>query len=97
MCVGKPSGVSKGIPGPQPTEEAVEALIKLLSKLPATDRSSCALSMASRLIEYAAFESAGTYSAEDVADLINCAARIDYASADLQTVPPTQPLTRRLQ
>lgn len=99
MCVGKPRGVQKGTSVKRPTEDATETLLSLLNELPVSDRSSCALSVASRLIEYAAFESAGLYSAEEVADLINHAARIDFASTDMRTAEFSrpQPSMRRMQ
>ncbi len=66
----------------QTTEEAMMDLIHLLQSLPLSERSSCALGLASRLIEYSAFELAGRRSADDVAQLIDCAARMDLASSD---------------
>ncbi|WP_299783509.1 hypothetical protein [uncultured Roseobacter sp.] len=83
----------------QSVTETADRLMCLLNELPVSERSGCALGLASRLIEFAAFEMAGTYSADDVADLINCAARVDHASSDVQTaMPDTIPQTfRRMQ
>ncbi|MCV3271059.1 hypothetical protein [Roseobacter sinensis] len=68
----------------QQTDAAVDALVSHLRSLPLSDRSSRALGVASQLIEFAAFELAGRQSADDVADLIDCAARMDFASNDVQ-------------
>lgn len=91
MCVRKANGARMRVMADQPVNDTADRLMGLLSELPVSERSGCALGLASRLIEFAAFEMAGTYSADDVADLINCAARVDHASSDVQT---TLPVTR---
>lgn len=85
MCVNKLRGAHKRASTQHPAQDAADRLISLMTDLPVADRSSCALGLASRLIEYAAFEMAGNYSADDVADLIDCAARLDHTSSDVQT------------
>lgn len=99
MCVGKAKAAHLKIMAQQPVDDAVEGFMDLLSDLPVSERSGHALGVASRLIEYAAFEMAGTYSAEEVADLINCAARVDHVSSDVQTDVPDAvlPALRRMQ
>ncbi|MDW3183998.1 hypothetical protein [Roseobacter sp.] len=99
MCVRKANGMRMRAMAEQPVNEAADRLMCLLSELPVSERSGCALGLASRLIEFAAFEMAGTYSADDVADLINCAARVDHASSDVQTTLPSEHIQapRRLQ
>ncbi|WP_299674776.1 hypothetical protein [uncultured Roseobacter sp.] len=100
MCVRKAKAARPQAKRPQATDAAVEALIAHLRTLPVSERSSCALAAASRLIEFAAFELAGRQSADDVADLINCAARMDFASNDVQATVPGETIRmpqRRLQ
>ncbi|MGZ2257703.1 hypothetical protein [Roseobacter sp. A03A-229] len=99
MCVRKASKPRKRV-AVQQTDAAVETLISHLRSLPVSDRSSRALGVASRLIEFAAFELAGRQSADDVADLINCAAQMDFASNDVQITSVAEPVRmpqRRLQ
>ncbi|MEP2641627.1 hypothetical protein [Roseobacter sp.] len=99
MGASKQDGMQRDVAMDQTGEDPVESLIDVLRTLPASARTSSALGIASRLIEFAAFEMAGRESATDVADLINCAARMDFASTDLQSLPclraKVQP--RRLQ
>lgn len=93
MCVRKASRAWNRDTVNQRTDAAVDTLIRQLRALPLADRSSCALGVASRLIEFAAFELAGRQSADDVANLIDCAARMDFASSDVQ-VTASRDITR---
>lgn len=96
MCVRKADQCQDRKPTQASTDEEVARLVRHLQTLPVSERSSCALGVASRLIEFAAYELAGRQSPDDVADLINCAARMDYASVDVQVASHTLP-TRRVQ
>lgn len=96
MCVRKADRYRDRAPAQASTEEQVARLVRHLQTLPVSERSGCALGVASRLIEFAAYELAGRQSPDDVADLIDCAARMDYASVDVQAASHILP-TRRVQ
>lgn len=63
------------------TDSDVEEIVRMLDALPPVQRSSRAMHVASRLLEYAAFELAGHQPATFVAELVDVSAEIEKASA----------------
>ncbi|MBW4708681.1 hypothetical protein KX928_12895 [Roseobacter sp. YSTF-M11] len=78
-------------------DAGADPLIEQLKALPHSERTRQALRIAARLVEFSAFELAGTHTATYVADLINCAAKLDRSSAEVFEIfrePPVGALRR---
>ncbi|MGC3937015.1 hypothetical protein ACOTTU_04345 [Roseobacter sp. EG26] len=68
-----------------------------LEKFPEPERAGQALRLAAQLVEFSAYEIAGKHTASYVAELINCAAKIERSSSEVLEIfsgPENLPLRR---
>jgi hypothetical protein len=61
------------------------AFIDALMNLPPDERAKQALALSARLVEFAAFETAGQLPSKRIGDLIDCSASLDRISDDLSS------------
>ncbi|MFK7881062.1 hypothetical protein [Roseobacter sp.] len=87
MFYGKNHPLKIAESGPGLTEGDVDQLVHLLNELPTNERSSRAMKIASRLLEYAAFELAGRQPAAFVAELVDASAKIENSSSEVMDEP----------
>ncbi|WP_298976033.1 hypothetical protein [uncultured Roseobacter sp.] len=68
---------------PELGDSDVDRLIHLLDELPPVERSHKAMTVAARLLEYAAYELAGRQPARLVGELVDTSARINHSSLEV--------------
>lgn len=64
---------------------SASAVMDALMNLPPDERAKQALALSARLVEFAAFETAGQLPSNRIGDLIDCSANLDRISDDLSS------------